>query len=499
MIVDQKLDFVGLSETIKQDFTKNELHNLCGGRNFQWSWNPPRGMSGGILMGVNKDMFNVEIIEKGQYFLRMLVFDKNIKMHWNLVSVYGDAQKEGKASFLAELARLYHDNPLPCLVGGDFNIIRNGKEKNKPMLNEQWSFMFNAIIEQAGLRELPLNGRRYTWANNQEDPTFEKLDRVLMCPAWEEKYPLTILQAFAREVSDHTLLFLDTGSNALEHDLVKGVLNGNGEKGVNMLQYADDTIFLIKDEVESVKNLKLILGAFEQMSGLKINFHKSELLLFGKAREKQSTYQDILTCKMGDLPIRYLGMPVSENRVGNSHWECVTNKIEKRNTRFWEDTWVDDKPLKEAYPRLYDICFDHNITVEEAIQKGWGGFKFRRTLHGETLGLWNCLKKRCEEIHLQGGADQVLWTPTVDHKFSVGSLYRKLIAVGINFPQKYLWKTKLPEKLKVFLWWLTDWSILQIKESSRKTLELGARVLEQAANEVFTAKQGWRINVARLE
>ena len=115
-------------------------------------------------------------------------------------------------------------------------------------------------------------------------------------------------------------------------------------------------------------------------------------------------------------------------------------------------TWVDDKPLKEAYSRIYDICFDHNITVEEAIQKGWHGFKFRRTLHGETLGLWNCLKKRCEEIQMQGGADKVLWTLTADHKFSVGSLYRKLIAVGIKFPQKYLWKIKVPTKLKVFLW-----------------------------------------------
>lgn len=82
------------------------------------------------------------------------------------------------------------------------------------MNNDHWSFMFNAIIEQAGLRELPLNGRKYTWANNQPDPTYEKLDRVLFCPAWEEKYPLTILQAFAREVSDHTPLFLDTGEKS---------------------------------------------------------------------------------------------------------------------------------------------------------------------------------------------------------------------------------------------------------------------------------------------
>jgi hypothetical protein len=86
-------------------------------------------------------------------------------------------------------------------------------------------------------------------------------------------------------------------------------------KGVNMLQYADDTIFLIKDDIDSVQNLKFILGAFEQMSGLKINFHKSELMLFGKAKEKQKLYQEILTCKMGVIPIKYLGMPVSDSRL----------------------------------------------------------------------------------------------------------------------------------------------------------------------------------------
>ena len=55
-------------------------------------------------------------------------------MHWNLITVYGDAQIEGKASFLVELARLYHDNPLPYLVGEDFNIIRNEKEKKQACL-----------------------------------------------------------------------------------------------------------------------------------------------------------------------------------------------------------------------------------------------------------------------------------------------------------------------------------------------------------------------------
>ena len=53
-------------------------------------------------------------------------------------------------------------------------------------------------------------------------------------------------------------------------------------------------------------------------------------MLFGKAKEKQLLYQEILTCKMGNLPIRYLGMPVSDSRIRNTHWSYVTDKIEKR-------------------------------------------------------------------------------------------------------------------------------------------------------------------------
>ena len=62
MINHHRLDFVGISETIKQDFTKNELHNLCGKKNYQWCWNPPRRMSAGNIVGINKEMFDIENI-----------------------------------------------------------------------------------------------------------------------------------------------------------------------------------------------------------------------------------------------------------------------------------------------------------------------------------------------------------------------------------------------------------------------------------------------------
>ena len=62
-----------------------------------------------------------------------------------------------------------------------------------------------------GLREKPFNARNFTWVNNLEDATFEKLDRVFFFPEWEEHCPLSMLQAFAREVSNHTPLFLYYG------------------------------------------------------------------------------------------------------------------------------------------------------------------------------------------------------------------------------------------------------------------------------------------------
>ena len=42
-----------------------------------------------------------------------------------------------------------------------------------------------------------------------------------------------------------------------------------------------------------------------------------------------------------------------------------------KNTRFWEDLWVGEKPLKEAYPSLYFISNNHNISVFDAIEMGW--------------------------------------------------------------------------------------------------------------------------------
>ena len=70
------------------------------------------------------------------------------------------------------------------------------------------------------------------------------------------------------------------------------------EGGVLILQYADDAILFLEDDIEKVVNMKLILSMFEQLSGLKINFHKSEVFCFGKAKEAQDDYGTIFGCEI---------------------------------------------------------------------------------------------------------------------------------------------------------------------------------------------------------
>jgi hypothetical protein len=55
-------------------------------------------------------------------------------------------------------------------------------------------------------------GGSFTWSNNQEFPTLEKLDRVLMTKEWEDLFPLAMIKKLPREVSDHSPLILLTDS-----------------------------------------------------------------------------------------------------------------------------------------------------------------------------------------------------------------------------------------------------------------------------------------------
>ena len=75
-IRDQNLDFVAVMETGKQDMSRANLNRLSGGADFVWHCLPPRGRSGGILLGVNSLILDLSLIVEGEFFIKFHLRNK---------------------------------------------------------------------------------------------------------------------------------------------------------------------------------------------------------------------------------------------------------------------------------------------------------------------------------------------------------------------------------------------------------------------------------------
>jgi len=75
------------------------------------------------------------------------------------------------------------DNELNWLVATSISWDSVLK-KNEKFLGNLYTDMFNLVINSYELRDLPLIGEKYAWSNNQQDPTIEKLDRILINFWW---------------------------------------------------------------------------------------------------------------------------------------------------------------------------------------------------------------------------------------------------------------------------------------------------------------------------
>jgi len=117
-------------------------------------------------------------------------------------------------------------------------------------------------------------------------------------------------------------------STKLDH--FRGLVPHLVEGGLSIVQYADDTILFMEDDLDKAKNPKTVLYAFKKLSGLKINFHKSELFYFGEAKEKVDAYVALFGCKEGVIPFRYLGIPMSHRKLSNKDWGIIEERFQKK-------------------------------------------------------------------------------------------------------------------------------------------------------------------------
>ena len=156
-----------------------------------------------MLILWNSSIFTGVVLEKKQFALTISFTSVQNQEVWKLSLVYGPCSEPDRSLFIEWLKNLQIGDADNWLVVGDFNFYRSLEDWNRPGGNLQDTLLFNDAIGQAGLIELPLKGRAFTWSNMQQDPLLEQLDWFFTSVNWTTQYPNTMVHPMSKPISDH--------------------------------------------------------------------------------------------------------------------------------------------------------------------------------------------------------------------------------------------------------------------------------------------------------
>jgi hypothetical protein len=171
-----------------------------------------------------------------------------------------------------------------------------------------------------------------------------------------------------------------------EGDFIRGFQVGDaiGEGlGVSHLLYADDTILFCDACPEQLNYICRVLTCFEAITGLRVNMSKSEMMPIREV-ENLSSLADILSCRIGVLPMSYLGMPLGASYKAVGVWNPIIEKIERRLAG-WQKLYLSKcgrltllKSTLASLPTYFMSLFRIPVSVAKRIERLqrnflWGG------------------------------------------------------------------------------------------------------------------------------
>jgi hypothetical protein len=101
-------------------------------------------------------------------------------------------------------------------------LIYQDEDKSLGNLDRIIMHRFRKTLNHLEVKEVRLNGRKYTWSNRQANLTMSRIDRAFSSVEWEQWYPKPYLQALTSSTSDHYSLLpspLDNPALNLDLDL----------------------------------------------------------------------------------------------------------------------------------------------------------------------------------------------------------------------------------------------------------------------------------------
>ncbi|KAH0698462.1 hypothetical protein KY284_012677 [Solanum tuberosum] len=97
--------------------------------------------------------------------------------------------------------------------------------------------------------------------------------------------------------------------------------------GVTHLCFADDLLLFSKGDVASVRAMQRCFQIFSNASGLQANLGKSTIYFGGVSQDTKDAILQQWGLTIGDLPFKYLGVPLSTKKLSTLQWYPLIEKI----------------------------------------------------------------------------------------------------------------------------------------------------------------------------
>jgi exonuclease III len=165
-----------LQETKRESFDIFYIKKFCPRSPDQFAFFPSIGASSGLLAVWNSSIFEGSVDQSKSYAITVKLCCRMDNKEFFVTNIYGPASALLKQGFITWLMSLDSTSYDDWVLGGDFNLIRSPENQNKPRGDTNEMNLFNEVISNLDLVEIPFNGRNFSWSNMQEDPLLVKLD-----------------------------------------------------------------------------------------------------------------------------------------------------------------------------------------------------------------------------------------------------------------------------------------------------------------------------------
>ncbi|KAG8083895.1 hypothetical protein GUJ93_ZPchr0010g8169 [Zizania palustris] len=207
------ISIICFQETKRDHFDRSAYRRFAPMRFDQFVFYPSSSSTGGTFIGWVGSLFSGKLISLAA-FQMMIEFTSKLNGHtWLLTSVYGPCQNPECSLFINWLLSFQILALSNWMFLGNFNLYRSASNRNKPGANVRDMALFNNTISSAGLLEIPLQDKNYTWSNMRSNSLLVQLDWCFTSPNWSSVYPMTSFNALPRSITDHCPCLLQIGTS----------------------------------------------------------------------------------------------------------------------------------------------------------------------------------------------------------------------------------------------------------------------------------------------